>query len=350
MAELEQFELLLGSWHSHISLCEDALSSRIAEPRRISRLLENGQRIQEQQILAAPYRGGAALQNLHDGLTERLHRAEDTGVTGHITPAHLDTTGGRPRVAINADWLQDAVNVRRLSLEAIRELLPIPVSTRTLQRNIVPHGVRPAGTPSRPRTDISDTLLRQRIAAYLEVDASAGSRFAWAYLKSSGIFVPRARVRTQLRVLRPIHTQLRENNTVRRRVYESEGPNHMWQNDGCHHLIAYGIVSHGFIDGYSRLVVGLRDSTNNTADTVLQLFKMAAGTYGVPVRCRGDRGGENLEVAKHLAAHWNDANASTYQGLTVKRKVPLTLCVIFRSVHNTRIERLWGDLRRVTQR
>ncbi|KAF8127790.1 hypothetical protein K438DRAFT_1488092, partial [Mycena galopus ATCC 62051] len=37
-------------------------------------------------------------------------------------------------------------------------------------------------------------------------------------------------------------------------------------------LIRWGIVIHGFIDGYSRLITGLRASDNNTADTVLELF------------------------------------------------------------------------------
>ncbi|THV08524.1 hypothetical protein K435DRAFT_595104, partial [Dendrothele bispora CBS 962.96] len=40
-------------------------------------------------------------------------------------------------------------------------------------------------------------------------------------------------------------------------------------------LIRWGIVIHGFIDGYSRLVTGLRASNNNYADTVLHLFLQA---------------------------------------------------------------------------
>ncbi|KAJ7228286.1 hypothetical protein GGX14DRAFT_296526, partial [Mycena pura] len=37
-------------------------------------------------------------------------------------------------------------------------------------------------------------------------------------------------------------------------------------------LIRWGIVIHGFIDGYSRLITGLRASNNNRAETVLELF------------------------------------------------------------------------------
>ncbi|KAF8208323.1 hypothetical protein K438DRAFT_1755019 [Mycena galopus ATCC 62051] len=49
-------------------------------------------------------------------------------------------------------------------------------------------------------------------------------------------------------------------------------------------LIHWGIVIHGFIDGYSRLITGLWASDNNTADTVLELFLNAANVYGVPSR------------------------------------------------------------------
>jgi hypothetical protein len=62
-------------------------------------------------------------------------------------------------------------------------------------------------------------------------------------------------------------------------------------------LIRWGIVIHGFIDGYSRLITGLRASDNNSADTVLNLFMCAAQIYGVPSRMRGDHGVENLRVA-----------------------------------------------------
>ena len=62
-------------------------------------------------------------------------------------------------------------------------------------------------------------------------------------------------------------------------------------------LIRWGIVIHGFIDGYSRLITGLRASDNNRASTVLDLFLAGAAVYGIPSRLRGDHGTENLLVA-----------------------------------------------------
>ena len=68
-------------------------------------------------------------------------------------------------------------------------------------------------------------------------------------------------------------------------------------------LIRWGLVIHGFIDGYSRLIVGLRAHDNNRADTVLQLFLEAVHRYRIPSRVRGDHGVENLRVAEFMEEH-----------------------------------------------
>ena len=68
-------------------------------------------------------------------------------------------------------------------------------------------------------------------------------------------------------------------------------------------LIRWGIVIHGFIDGYSRLITGLRASNNNMGNTVLDIFLWAAEIYGVPSRLRGDHGTENIVVATWMEEH-----------------------------------------------
>ena len=108
-------------------------------------------------------------------------------------------------------------------------------------------------------------------------------------------------------------------------------PNSLWHIDGHHKLIRWRVVIHGGIDGYSRLPVCLRASTNNLADTVLLCFLDAVRRHGLPSRVRCDRGGENVRVSEFMLNH-------------PERGPGRRRCITGRSVHNQRIERLWRDV------
>lgn len=85
------------------------------------------------------------------------------------------------------------------------------------------------------------------------------------------------------------------------------------------------------IDGYSRILVFIHCSTNNTAGIVLGLFQTAVDLFGLPSRVRTDKGGESVSVAGYMLNHplRGPGRASHITG---------------RSVHNQRIERFWRDL------
>ena len=89
---------------------------------------------------------------------------------------------------------------------------------------------------------------------------------------------------------------------------------------------------HGSIDGYTRLIVYLKASTNNKASTVLQLFQEAVAHYNLPSRVRCDFGLENVDVGR-----------LTLETRGVNRGSILT----GPSVRNQRIERLWREVNRV---
>ena len=86
------------------------------------------------------------------------------------------------------------------------------------------------------------------------------------------------------------------------------------------------MVTHGAIDGYSRLVLYLKCSLNNWATTVFELFLKAVQDFNVPSRVRSDQGLENIIVARYM--------------IKSDRRTMLTGS----STHNQRIERLWRDM------
>lgn len=103
--------------------------------------------------------------------------------------------------------------------------------------------------------------------------------------------------------------------------------------DGNHKLIEpYRIVIHGAIDGYSRLIVFLKASSNNRAETVLQVFLEAVERYNLPSRVRTDFGMENVDVARVMLERRSLNRGSIITGT---------------SVHNQRIERLWREVNRI---
>lgn len=54
------------------------------------------------------------------------------------------------------------------------------------------------------------------------------------------------------------------------------------------------IVTHGGVDGFSCLVVFMRASTNNKAQTVFDSFKEAVDSFGLPKRVRSDKGEKHI--------------------------------------------------------
>ena len=74
--------------------------------------------------------------------------------------------------------------------------------------------------------------------------------------------------------------------------------------DGHHKLIRYGLITHGAIDGFSRLIVYLNISNSIFSTKPLHYFEEAINELNVfPYRMKSDHGGENVLVADYVIHH-----------------------------------------------
>ena len=113
---------------------------------------------------------------------------------------------------------------------------------------------------------------------------------------------------------------------LHRRVYNVQGPNHLWHIDTNHKLVRWYFIIVSVVDGFSRLPISLECCTNNKAETVLTCFSKVVQAYGFPSRVRSDRGRENALVADYMLE---------------KRETNRGSMITGKSTHNQRIERLW---------
>ncbi|CAL8406534.1 unnamed protein product [Arctogadus glacialis] len=134
------------------------------------------------------------------------------------------------------------------------------------------------------RPAIDDGELEQHVRQLQGQYPNSGNEIIRALLRTQGVFVTRSRVREMLTRVNPTAAARRWSRTVARRVYHVPYPNSLWHIDGNMRLIRWGFVTHGAIDGYSRLITYLSCSTDNRSTTVLSQFLKATCLYALPSR------------------------------------------------------------------
>ncbi|CAB4379907.1 unnamed protein product [Rhizophagus irregularis] len=269
-----------------------------------------------------------SLQSLKNQLINAMDFTEENN-TAMVQTIQIIKTGGRPRYEISKELIISLAE-HHFTWVQIANLLGISISTLNRRKN---------------ELNISDEITRYSTISDNELDIImrrikheqpyAGESIIFGLLISLGYKIQRQRIRESIHRVDPIGPAVRWSNFVERQPYSVAGPNSLWHNDGTHSLIKWKFVVHAFIDGYSRAVTGIRCSTNNKAETVLNLFNEAISNWGIPHRCRGDRGGENILIAEWMV-NYRGMNRGSY--------------IFGRSVHNQRIERLWRDVYRLILR
>lgn len=241
--------------------------------------------------------------------------------SGYNVP--LEKTEGRPKFVITREQL---MNLRETGMTWAKIATCLNVSERTLYRRVREFDID--GSFS----EISNTELDELLKSIMAVTPRAGESYIRGSLRGSGVRIQRWRIRERLQAIDPVGRAARRSSAIRRRVYNVRAPNCLWHIDSNHKLISWRFVIHGCIDGYSRTITHLNCATNNLATTAVQYFQQGVSKYGVPSRVRGDCGVENFYVARFMISNRGTNRGSFITG---------------RSVHNSRIERLWREVNRL---
>lgn len=233
---------------------------------------------------------------------------------------------GRNLVDIDMEKFQQLIQLG-FTVKKIAEdgLLGGVVHPNTLYKRLKDHDAQIRKSYS----NISDEDLVVKVADYNKEHPNSGALEVQAYLKTQGLVVQRDRCRAVLARVDGTGTAMRWSCTIQRREYKVPTANFIWHLDTHHSLDRWGIVVHGGIDGFSRLITFLRASPFNSSKAAACFFLGGIKKYGVPSRVRVDHGTEYVDVGRLMNAVNGEERGSFITGP---------------SVHNQRIERLWRDV------
>ncbi|KAH9455370.1 hypothetical protein Pst134EA_022839 [Puccinia striiformis f. sp. tritici] len=125
----------------------------------------------------------------------------------------------------------------------------------------------------------------------------------------------------------------------KRRVFRVDGPNHIWSADGHDKLKPYGITVYGFIDAWSRKILGMyAHVTNNDPRHVgVYFLQLAAASGGIPLKVTTDHGTETMDKAAYQIQLTQNYGGITFQEAN-------THMHFTKSIHNQKIESLWSRM------
>ncbi|POW22086.1 hypothetical protein PSHT_01657 [Puccinia striiformis] len=215
------------------------------------------------------------------------------------------------------------------------------VSHRTIERYLACLDLK------QQRNDIADGKVNREEAKSLIDHAvtqllsnSAGyRRMRQILIQEYQTHIPRLLVNKLLGELDAQGMAERLRHACKRRVFRVDGPNHIWSADGHDKLKPYGITVYGFIDAWSRKILGMyAHVTNNDPRHVgVYFLQLAAASGGIPLKVTTDHGTETMDKAAYQIQL-----TQNYGGITFQEANPHMHFT--KSIHNQKIESLWSRM------
>jgi hypothetical protein len=103
-------------------------------------------------------------------------------------------------------------------------------------------------------TDLSKSELDALVKSFRNTKPDSGLRYIIGFLRRHGLRIQKQRVSSSVHRVDGLGRVLWQRRVITRQEYRVSRPHAIWHLDGHHNLILWGIVIHGFIDGYSRTV------------------------------------------------------------------------------------------------
>lgn len=249
-------------------------------------------------------------------------------------------------------------------LAVLYEKHGIRISESTLYRRCDEWGL------SRAKDDVQKGVISQEeVLQIVEMEAEGENRDAGyrrmknVLLQSHGLHVRRDLVYEMLRFVDPEGVEARRKRQLKRRVFRTPVPNHIWSSDGHDKLKPFGITIYGTIDAWSHMILDLQvHITNNNPQHIGYYFLNTVKRIGgwlkfsllscftgclliTILRCRNtpkdfhDKGSETIGAAAYQVALY-----SLVSGMGVEHGVRHHLYTT--SPKNQKIECFWSQLMR----
>ncbi|POW18314.1 hypothetical protein PSHT_05944 [Puccinia striiformis] len=164
-------------------------------------------------------------------------------------------------------------------------------------------------------------------------------RMRTVLMRQHNICIPQVVVYDALKQVDPEGMGERVHQSCKRRVYRTLGPNHIWSCDGHDKLKPFGLTVYGFIDAWSRKILGMyvHVTNNDPRHIAVYFLHIVSKAGGIPFKVTSDHGTETITMAAHQMC-------LSYQYTDITLEEAEDRMHFTKSTHNQKIEQLWSQM------